>query len=330
MRYSDMRLSVKEQFKLTNKVAIFMKGPPGCAKTALAKEIGADPELRFDRVVFFYASMREPTDLLGTPDNKGEVTRWVPPEELHILRTGRNLLVMDEVSDATIQMQNPICSLVHERRVNNTVLSDETYILMTGNRQKDKSGANRIVTKLSNRVRNLEMDVHLDDWCDWALRAGIDPMLISFVRFRPALLMDFQPNRDENPTPRSWERVSMIPASLPRGVFFENVKGEVGEGAAAEYTGFRDIASQLVSPDEVLLNPSGIKLPTEPAAMYALTGAMAHAVSKDNFDRLIPFVDRLSKEHQVMLVSDARKLRPEIVQTRGFVEWCVRNKSVLL
>jgi hypothetical protein len=123
--------------------------------------------------------------------------------------------------------------------------------------------------------------------------------------------------------------VSTIPKTLSKGLFYENVKGEVGDGPAAEYTGFRDIASQLVSPDEVLLNPTGVK-PTEPAAMYALTGAMAHAVSKDNFDRLIPFVDRLSKEHQVMLVSDARKLVPAIVQTRGFVEWCVRNKSVLL
>lgn len=330
MRYADMKQSIVEQYKLTNKVAFFVKGPPGCAKTALAKEIGALPELKFDRVVFFYASMREPTDLLGTPDNKGEVTRWVPPEELFILREGRNLLVLDEVSDATIQMQNPICSLVHERRVNNTVLSNETFILMTGNRTQDKSGANRIVTKLSNRVRNLTMDVHLDDWMDWALGAGINHKLLSFIKFRPGLLMDFRPDRDENPTPRSWERVSMIPHNLPTGSFFENVKGEVGEGAAAEYTGFLKIAEQIVSPEEVLMNPAGVKLPTEPAAMYALTGAVAHSISKDNFDRLQPFINRLPKEHQVMLISDARKLAPSIVQTKGFVEWCVTNKNVLL
>jgi hypothetical protein len=86
MRYSDLYVSITEQFKTTNKIAFFIKGPPGCAKTALAKQIGRD--LNFDQVEFFYASMREPTDLLGTPDNKGEVTRCRPRSCTSCARAG--------------------------------------------------------------------------------------------------------------------------------------------------------------------------------------------------------------------------------------------------
>lgn len=327
MRYSDIKLSIVSQFKRTNKVVPYIEGAPGGGKSALAKQIGQ--ELGFERVEMFYASLRDPVDLLGTPRNDESVTRWIPPEELHGLQTGFNLLILDELSDAPTNMQNALCGLIYEGKLGAIKLSPQTHIIATGNRTKDKSGANRVVSKLRGRVRTFEYTENIDDWSEWALDNQIDPVLIQFLRFRPNLLCDFDPDKI-SPTPRNWERVNMIDTTLPTNVLFENIAGDVGEGAAAEYTGFRRIWEGLPNIDALLMNPASADVPTDPAVLYALTGALAHRVSKDNFDRVSEYVSRLKPEFQVMCVSDALKLKPEIKHTKSFVQWAVTNSNIMI
>jgi hypothetical protein len=327
MRYSDVKQSIISQFNTTNEVSFYLEGAPGGGKSALAKEVGK--ELGFDQVEMFYASLRDPVDLLGTPSNGGEFTSWKPPEELAKLSTGRNLLILDELSDAEKQMQNALCSLIYERKVGKLQLSRDTYIIATGNRTKDKSGANRLVSKLRGRLRTIEYTENIHDWSEWALTAGLQTVLIQFLRFRPDLLSAFDPDKI-CPTPRNWERVNLVDASLPTEVYFMNVAGDVGEGAAAEFTGFRRIFEALPNIDALLMNPAKAEVPTDPAVKYALTGAIAHRVSKDNFDRVCEFVDKLEPEFQVMLVSDAMKLCPDIKNTKAFVAWAVKNSSVMI
>jgi hypothetical protein len=245
------------------------------------------------------------------------------------LSTGRNLLILDELSDATTPMQNALCSLIYEGQVGKLKLSDETYIIATGNKTSHKSGANRVVSKLRGRVRSFEFTENIDDWSEWALTNNIDPVIIQFLRFKPNMLSDFDPDK-VCPTPRNWERVSLINPKLPTSVYFANVAGDVGEGAAAEFTSFRRTYEDLPNVDALMLNPSKFEVPTKPDVLYALTGAIAHRISKDNFDRVYEFINRLSPEFQVMCVSDAMKLCPDIKFTKAFVTWATANSKVII
>ena len=229
MRYSNIKTSIVEQFKAPggNKVVPFILGAPGGGKSACARDIVA--ELGVETVVEFTASLRDPVDVLGTPNNTGEFTRWVPPEEFYNLRQGRAALILEELSDAPIPMQNALCGVIYDRRAGNLQLSPDLFIIATGNRTEDKSGANRITSKLANRTRRFDFQESIDDWTEWALDNDMDPVLIQFLRFRPGLLSDFDANRFANPTPRAWERVNLIPSTLDSGLFFDNVSGEVGE-----------------------------------------------------------------------------------------------------
>lgn len=116
MKFSDIKTSIEAQFRTTNSVVPYIEGKPGGGKSALAAQIGKD--LGFDNVIQFFASLRDPVDLLGTPRNDGDVTRWIPPEELATLATGRNLLIVEEISDCNTQMQNGLCGLLHDRKLN--------------------------------------------------------------------------------------------------------------------------------------------------------------------------------------------------------------------
>lgn len=328
MKYQDLKSAITSQFNRTNKVTYLLLGKPGGGKSALCRDIGST--MGFDRIVEFNASLRDPVDLLGTPRNDGEVTTWKPPAEIKQLETGRNLLILEELTDANASMQNALCGLIYDRRIGEVHLSSDTYIIASGNRTQDKSGANKLSTKLGNRVRIKEFDENIDDWCSWALDNDIDPVQIQFLRFKPNLLSDFDPNRSINPTPRAWERVAQTPTDLPTEIYFDEVASDVGEGAAAEFTAFRKIYENLPNVDALMLNPAKAEVPSDPAVLYALTGAIAHRVSKDNFDRVAEYVDRMPKDFGVMLINDAMKLAPAIKTTKAFTSWAIKNANVLL
>lgn len=334
MRYSGIKTSILEQFKVEggHKVVPFILGAPGGGKSACAREVINSLDIPADNIVEFTASLRDPVDVLGTPNNAGEYTRWVPPEEFFKLRqgVGRSALILEELSDAPVPMQNALCGVIYDRRAGNLQLSDNLFIIATGNRTEDKSGAARITSKLANRTRRFDFQENIDDWTEWALDNNIDPVLIQFLRFRPGLLSDFDPNRFANPTPRAWERVNLIPSALDGGLFFDNCAGEVGEGAAAEYTGFKRIYQSLPDVDSILLDPTGADVPADPATLYALTGALARKATKDNFDRVSKYLSRMSPEFNVMATKDAIKLQPAIKHTRSFVEWASKNAEVLM
>ena len=334
MRYSHIKTSVLEQFKAPqgNKVVPFILGAPGGGKSACAREVIRELGIPQERVIEFTASLRDPVDVLGVPNTHGEFTRWVPPQEFYTLRKGVGpaALILEELSDAPVPMQNALCGVIYDRRAGQLELSDQLFIIATGNRTEDKSGANRITSKLANRTRRFEFNENLDDWVEWALENDIDPVLIQFLRFRPGLLSDFSADRFANPTPRAWERVNLIPDSLDESLFFDNVAGEVGEGAAAEFTGFRRIYKGLPDVDSVLLDPKGAQVPDDPATLYALTGAVARKATKDNFSRVSEYLGRLPAEFNVMATRDSIKLCPDIKYGKAFQEWASKYSEVLM
>lgn len=327
MKYSSIVNSIRAQFETTNKVIFYIEGAPGGGKSAAAKEVGR--LLGFDKVIPFYASLRDPVDLLGTPRNDGAVTSWIPPKELHQLSYGRNLLIVEELSDAPPQMQNPMCGLFYDRVLNDLVLSPETYILATGNRAKDKSGANRIVTKLAGRVRRITFTEDLEDWVTWAKANAIDPVLIQFIRFCPNLLSAFDPNADSSPTPRNWEYAAMCPTNLPAVEYLENIAGHVGEGAAAQYVGFRRTWESLPDLAMALLHPMSCPVPTKADVQYATLGALAARVDKANFENAEKYADRFSADLSIMFIQDVTGRIPALKSTTTFINYAVKHQDVI-
>jgi hypothetical protein len=124
--------------------------------------------------------------------------------------------------------------------------------------------------------------------------------------------------------------VNEVNASLPSDLYFGNIAGLVGEGAAAEYTGFKRIFENLPNIDGIIMNPAKAEVPKDMAVLYALTGALAHRVSVDNIDRVSEYIDRMPQDFQVMCMLDAQTLAPKIRNTKAYVQWTVKNANVLM
>ena len=223
-----------------------------------------------------------------------------------------------------------LANICQARNLHGVRMPDGWMVVSTGNRQSDRAGSNRVLTHLRGRETVIELETHLDDFTSHALDIGVKPEVISFLRFRPALLHDFDPQRDQNPTPRSWvEGVSDVLGVVSAEAEFDCFKGAVGEGAAAEFVGFMRIFRKLPNPDAILMNPMTSDVPTDPATLYALSGALSHRASTGNFERLTQYVERMAPEFSVLTVSAACRRDPNLANTQAFVKWSLKHQHVL-
>lgn len=278
------------------------------------------------------ALLLDPVDLRGVPYINGDNrSHWCPPDFLP--NEGAGLIFLDELNAAPPLVQAACYQLVLDRRVGEYRLPDGWSIIAAGNRETDRAVTHRMSSALASRFVHIELEIDLNDWVKWALENDIMTELIAFLRFRPALLYAFDPQKNEKafPCPRTWEFVSrMLSAGISPAMEFEIVKGAVGEGAAAELVGFLKICRDLPNPDVILMSPDKAKIPEDPATLYALCGAIAQKATCQSADRLMKVVSKLPAEFGVLLVRDSLQKNSGIANTRAFIEWAAKNSEVLL
>jgi hypothetical protein len=328
MRATLLKQTIKDLFAIKRTMCI--EGSPGGGKTTIVHEVAQ--ELGVPCIERHMPTMLvEDFGVLYPNKEKGglhyELPDWYPvkgkaPEQ--------GILLFDDRNQANPDLQKVLANICQARTLHGVPLPDGWQVISTGNRQSDRAGANRVLSHLRNRETVYELETHLDDWTQWAIDHGVKPEVISFIRFRPALLHDFDPQRDQNATPRSWvDGVSDALGIVSADAEYETFKGAVGEGAAAEFVGFMRIFRKLPNPDAILLNPKTADVPTDPATLYALSGAIAERASENNFDRVCAYADRMPPEFSVLTVSYASRKKPELSDTQAFTQWAIKNQDVL-
>jgi hypothetical protein len=244
-------------------------------------------------------------------------------------------LFFDELSNAPISVQAVLYRVILERNINGLPLGDQVVMIAAGNRQADKAAAGRISTALASRfASHVEIEVDLHDWCSWALDHGVREEVVGFVRFRPAMLHDFNPSKNTElafPCPRTWEFCSkLLDAGIPAGAEHDTICGCIGSGAAGEFLAFLEVYRTMPNPDAILLDPDGVDVPENLATLYAICGALARRASLSTFGAITKYGDRMAPEFQVMLVKDSIQHCRDIQSTSAFLRWCEKNKSVFL
>ena len=111
---------------------------------------------------------------------------------------------------------------------------------------------------------------------------------------------------------------------------FQNFPSKVGEGAAAEWVAARDMMNKMPSIDVIRLHPADTEVPQEPAVKYAVSTALSMTATPDSFGRDMLYMARLPKEFQMVYVTDARRLSPQLQQTKDFIDWAIKNKDIFM
>ncbi len=314
---------------VTKQRPAFLWGAPGVGKSDIVKQTAADLGLELRDVRL---ALLDPIDLKGFPvvDALKKNMSWLPANFLPT--KGKGILFLDELNSAPQAVQAASYQLILNRCIGDYKLPDGWYVMGAGNRSGDRSVVHAMPSALANRFVHLDYDISVDDWNEWAMHNEIHTDLRAFIRFRPNLLHSFDAatNPRAFPSPRSWAFVNDIYKSdLSQDQEFELVKGTVGEGASAEFSGFVRLIKDLPTVDEVLLDPAKARLPASPAAMYALATALDAKATVANLERVMEYIGRMPAEFQVLFVRSALRRDRKLAATKTFMDWGIKNQNVL-
>lgn len=295
--------------------AVLVEGMPGVGKTMTAPYI--QKKLGVAHRFLIKPGHHEPYDFHGlpVPNHEDKATYFypsadlLPPSDLK----GGVLFVLDEVGDALTPIQNLCCQLVYEGGLHCYRVPENTFFLLTANRVADRSGAQRIVTKLANRVARFTLEPTVEELVDYGMSQGWAPSVLAFLKllgrdpinpndtkkkteggFVPTYFNSFDPNDPAQSvksifaSSRTWEAtsklVNYLDANNPRisdPSLLSRVASLLGTPVATKYVPFRSEALTMPDPDAIAAGKS-VAHPKKTGVMWTLTITLVSRATKAN------------------------------------------------
>lgn len=350
-------------------------GESGIGKTALAKKIAKENDWS---LIVIDGNLLKEGEIGGLPTVESYVVLNSNGENIEKKTTiyavhnklreideeiakGRNvLLFIDEINRCEHTVQQELMNLILNREINGYKLNDEVKILAAMN-PSSKYGSDfdyQVVdmdAAQENRFVWLNMEADHTQWINWAIREGIEDKVIEFISTFPEYLHKTN-DEDVRATPRSYERVSKSYTifkeqkdSIPRSVFLNVIKGNVGKVIAEEFISFIESdCSPLVSYEDIFLGETLDSEIIEKVKNESHTRLYLSAMNilkkielniKDNNDskvyigRLIEFLKLYPIDLMVGIMKDIKSSYPELykisIENERFVELYFESYSLI-
>lgn len=316
---------------MVNNRKVLLQSAPGCGKTEITKQVAK--ELGYD-ILILHPVVCDPVDFKGFPFvGKDGNADFIPfGNLLQMMQAEKPLIVMaDDIGQSQNSVQAALMQIIQERKINGRGISKEVRFIAATNRRKDNAGVGNLITPLLNRFDTIiELEVNADAWCKWALNNNMPIELIQFLRFRPNLISTFKAEKDIKnfSSPRSCEALGKWLNS--QVVDIEVWTGCVGEEFAIEFMSFYKLFASLAGvPDTVFNNPLSAKILDKPDQMFALLGVLSKRVNDVNITNLFKYLDRIPKEFQMVVVSNIISGKPELQNTKAYIDWQIKNADMI-
>ncbi|KUN05961.1 AAA family ATPase [Streptomyces yokosukanensis] len=288
---------------------VLLWGEPGIGKTAALTQLATALDLPLTTVI---ASVHEPSDFSGLPvvgdDPAVQGVPLAPPDwAVRLVRAGRGLLFLDELSTAPPAVQAALLRLVLERRIGALRLPPGVRIVAAANPRSSAADGWELSPPLANRFVHLQW-AHDHDVVvrglggTWprATLPVLDPALLpqavaharravcEFLVARPALVHRLPGGESRRggawPSPRSWEATLRLiafatAAGSSRDVLSLLVRGTVGDGPGLELLASLD-RMDLPDPETLLADPAGAELPERGDLRQAVLDGVVEAVRR--------------------------------------------------
>ena len=329
-------------------------GESGIGKTALAKEIAQENKWS---LIVINGNLLKEGEIGGLPTIENKTTVYAVHHKLReideeISQGKTVLLFIDEINRCEHTVQQELMNLILNREINGYTLPEDVKILAAMN-PSSKYGSDfdyQVVdmdAAQENRFVWLYMEPDYNQWIDWAIKAGIEQKVVEFISTFPDYLHKINED-DLRATPRSYERISSSykiykekKDSIPRSVFLNVIKGNVGRLIAEEFVSFvesdhrslisyQDVFSGNSLPElirERVKNESHTRLYL--SAKNILKNLEANILNdRDDssfyMDRLIDFLKLYPVDLKIGLMKDIKNSYPEVykhaIENEAFID----------
>lgn len=294
----------------------FLHSSPAQGKSSLSKQLAEQFKLK---VIDLRLTELDSTDLSGLPYFNNGKAEFMPFNTFPLQDTpvpeGYEgwLIILDEFNSANQAVMAAAYKLVLDRMVGQHKLHDKVAMLACGNLESDNAIVNPMSTALISRFAHFNIDINVDDWLEWASKAGIDYRITSYINFKKANLYTFKPDATEPyASPRTWEMVSKVIKDSDE-VSTLLVSSLIGDGVANEFVQYTKLYHKLPTIQDILDNPKGIEIPNDLATTWAVMSMVTHSMTVDNHAKLTVFLRRLSSELQYCALREIKYRNPAVL-----------------
>ncbi|HHV65452.1 MAG TPA: ATP-binding protein [Peptococcaceae bacterium] len=365
MNYTDTLKSA--ELVLSTGAVPLIVGESGIGKTALAREIA---EKNNWSLIIINGNLLKEGEIGGLPtienyvgpngqnsQSEKKATVYAVHHKLReideeIAKGKTVLLFIDEINRCEHTVQQELMNIILNREINGYKVPEKVKILAAMN-PSSKYGSEyeyQVVDMdpaQENRFVWLYMEPDSRQWIDWALGAGIEPKVVEFISTFPEYLHKINED-DLRATPRSYERISSCykvykenKDSIPRSVFLNVVKGNVGRVIAEEFLSFIEadyrplLSYEDVFSGEYLSETVKEKIKNEsPTRLYLAARNILQnleANSKNSnplpnyfLDRLVEVLNIYPADLKIGIMKDIRNTYPEVykyaLENEAFIE----------
>lgn len=315
---------------------VLIDGPPGIGKTDITKSVCE--ELGYDMITSYpgFEDPTEPGGFLWPSEDRSHAAKILIGAAHQACKAENDTVwFLDEFGQGQPATQAAYMPWILARHDGNGhSLPDNVSHVMATNRRTDKSASHAIIEPIKGRVTIVHLEPDVESWCDgWAKNNGINPLVISFLKYRQNLFCDFQPSADltSSPMPRNWAAVSKLwGMNLDSPVKRQALQGRVGEGPAMEFISFVRLYEGGVTAEMVLNNPEEAGIPVEPHLLYAVVCTLGSGAKPAHAKALCTYSKRLHgkgfSEYATLLMMDSLRSAPSIGSTKAFMD--VKNSEL--
>lgn len=226
-------------------------------------------------------------------------------------------------------------------------LHPQCYIVLTGNGLEDGAVSHQLSSALVNRLAMVKHELSLTDWIeDYADKHNVNSMVKAFLQFRPELFHSYSSDMPNEPfgSARSWTALSRCidagngkadpktkeliagsgtPVSSDRGFYSQLV----GTACTSEFIAFTDRLNNLPTREEIMQNPAGIPRFKHAGDSYALSGLLQSMCDASNIRHLMPAIQTLAVEYQVLILRGLGRSDPKILLIPEISTWLRDNSQ---
>lgn len=335
---------------------VYLKSGPGRGKTETMEAAPAIISAQLNKNIGFMlisGPLLTPADSVGylvpkkVTDETGEHMEsmytdpfWFRTKEgkrLHEYDGG--ILLVDEADKMDVDVKKVIGEAALSGRLGPHKLPDGWVVWMAGNRMNDRSGSTKELDHLINRRMEIDVTDDIDSWHHWAAKNGVPPVYRAFANENVQIVFQDKVPEKQGPwcTPRSLVQASRyhdilpkVDGSLPDDQYtMEEIQGFIGDAATAQLFAFVKLEREMPKFDEIVANPTGVKVPQKADATMLVAYNLAHRVTMSTVEPVLEYVNRMPKEFGVIFGKNAVQRDAKLITASGFTKWISQNANLM-
>ena len=250
------------------------------------------------------------------------------------------VLLIDEADKLGIDEKKIVGEAALSKVLGNHQLPPGWVVWFAMNRTSDRSGSTRDLDHLITRRRDIPVRDDIECTVEHFRSKGLLPEVITFAEENAHLVfMDKPEVQGPYCTPRGVEASDIHLQALMRvfgtdkiptdPITQEEISGGIGAPAAAQLFVTIKLGQELPSYEEIVKNPTVVKVPSKPDGKRLIAYKLAHRVTVEDAPKVLEYMARIDVEFQSIFLRLAAHRNYQLIFQKDMAAWCAKNASLI-